>query len=151
MEIYRGKRGSNNAKFWESEYFVDEFDYRFQEMEFTDQDLCNGDENSPIEFKFINRNQYKMENTEIGHVETTLANLFEAVDGRKIPLISSNTSYSGMNATMQVVHCEYENVPTFTDYRGDGYDISLIGAIDFTYSNGLQNNPSSLHHISDKN
>ena len=56
-----------------------------------------------------------------------------------------------MEATIQVVHCEYENVPTFTDYRGDGYDISLIGALDFTYSNGLQNNPNSLHHISDKN
>ena len=52
---------------------------------------------------------------------------------------------------MQVVHCEYENVPTFTDYRGDGYDISLIGAIDFTYSNGLQNNPNSYHHISEQN
>ena len=36
MEIYRGKRGSNSAKFWESEYFVDEFDYKFAEMEFTD-------------------------------------------------------------------------------------------------------------------
>jgi hypothetical protein len=36
MEIYRGKRGTNNVKFWESEYFVDEFDYKFQEMEFTD-------------------------------------------------------------------------------------------------------------------
>jgi hypothetical protein len=56
MEIYKGKHGSANAKFWESEYFVDEFDYKFQEMEFTDQDLCNGDEKSPIEFKFINRN-----------------------------------------------------------------------------------------------
>ena len=29
MGIYRGKRGSASSKFWESAYFVDEFDYRF--------------------------------------------------------------------------------------------------------------------------
>jgi hypothetical protein len=78
-----------------------------------------------------------MENTEVAYIETTLADLFTAVDGRKIPVVASSASFVTINASMQVVHCEYENVPTFTDYRGDGYDISLIGAIDFTYSNGL--------------
>jgi hypothetical protein len=29
--------------------------------------------------------------------------------------------------------------------------VSLIGAVDFTYSNGLQSNPSSLHHTETDN
>jgi hypothetical protein len=90
-----------------------------------------------------------MENKEICYVQTTLNELFEAVDGRKLPLNSVSTK--SLNASLSVVHCEYENIPTFTDYAGDGYEISLIGALDFTYSNGLQNNPNSLHHISSKN
>lgn len=40
-----------------------------------DSILCNADENFPIEFKFICRNQYKMENTEVCYLETTLAEL----------------------------------------------------------------------------
>jgi hypothetical protein len=39
-------------------------------------------------------------------------------------------------------------VPTFSDYLRNGIEISLIGAIDFTYSNGAPSNPNSLHYIS---
>jgi hypothetical protein len=84
LEIYRGARGANNVKFYESEYFVDEFNYKFAEMEFTDQDLCNGDLDAAIEFKFINRNQYKMDNVEICYFQTTLNELYRAADGRKM-------------------------------------------------------------------
>lgn len=31
----------------------------------------------------------------------------------------------------------------------DGVEISLIGAIDFTHSNGAPTNPNSLHYIGD--
>jgi len=48
--------GGPSHKFFESEYFVDEFDYAFKPMEFNDQQLCNGDDDSDITFKFINRN-----------------------------------------------------------------------------------------------
>lgn len=57
LEIHRcSPAGGATTKFYESEYFVDEFDYAFSPMEFTDQQLCNGDENSEIRFSFFNRN-----------------------------------------------------------------------------------------------
>ena len=46
---------------------------------------------------------------------------------------------------------DWTRMPTFSDYLRDGYQVSLIGAIDFTYSNGLQSNPSSLHHTETEN
>merc|ERR1719469_1671761 len=116
-------------------YFLDEFNYRFAEMEFTDQDLCNGDLDAAIEFKFINRNQYKMDNVEICYFQTTLNELNKAADGRKMELEGSFGNK--VKANMTVSNIEWEQLPTFTDYLRDGYEISLIGAIDFTYSNGL--------------
>lgn len=57
LEIHRAnKMGGPSHKFFESEYFVDEFDYAFKPFEFNDQQLCNGDDDSDITFKFINRN-----------------------------------------------------------------------------------------------
>ena len=35
--------------------------------------------------------------------------------------------------------------PTFLDYLRSGWQISLVGAIDYTASNGNPSNPSSLH------
>lgn len=71
MEIYRGER-AKNVKIYESDYWVDDLDTTITGLEFTDAQLCNGDPNSPIEIKFVNRNQYQMVNTEIAYVQTTL-------------------------------------------------------------------------------
>jgi len=78
MEVYRGKR-DQNAKIFESPYFVEDPLAKIP-MSFTDAQLCNGDQDSPIEIKFISRNQYKMTNTEICYAETTL-NALKALSG----------------------------------------------------------------------
>lgn len=57
MEIYRGERGKN-VKIYESSYWVDDLNERFTALTFEDALLCNADPKCPIEFKFINRNQY---------------------------------------------------------------------------------------------
>jgi hypothetical protein len=48
---------------------------------------------------------------------------------------------------LKVVKCESKIVPSFSEYIKAGFKISLIGAIDFTYSNGTASNPSSLHYV----
>ena len=73
MEIYRGARG-RNVKIYESPYFVDDPNARF-DMEFTDSQLCGANANATIEFKFISRNQYKMTSDEVCYVETNLTEL----------------------------------------------------------------------------
>lgn len=35
----------------------------------------------------------------------------------------------------------------FTDYLWNGMQMAMVVCIDFTASNGMQNLPSSLHHI----
>lgn len=37
--------------------------------------------------------------------------------------------------------------PTFVDYIGSNWAISLMAAIDYTESNGLYQDPKSLHHV----
>lgn len=75
MEILKGPEG-NRAKFYESDFFVDEFDKDFK-LEFNDAEFCNCDVNTPIEFKFINRNQYSMVNEEICSCVTTVTKMGE--------------------------------------------------------------------------
>ena len=42
-------------------------------------------------------------------------------------------------------------VPTFVDYLRSGYQVSMNVAIDYTGSNGLYNQPSSLHFMGPHN
>ena len=54
MEIWKGPE-DNRAKFYESDFFVDELTHDFL-LDINDQELCNANNYEPIEFKFINRN-----------------------------------------------------------------------------------------------
>ena len=86
-----------------------------------------------------------MVNTEICHCITTF-NQLKNTD--KIDLINGE----GKNiAKLLVNKCDTENIPSFTDYIKAGWQISLIGAIDFTYSNGMPSNPTSLHYAGGHN
>jgi hypothetical protein len=142
MEVLKGPRG-NNGKIYESNFFVDQMTHEFQILEFTDQELCNTDAEAPIEIKFVNRNQYQMENTEICFCVTSLAKLKEHSGGQKIPLINDKGKTV---ANLVVKRCDFEKIPAFSDYLKSGYEISLMGAVDFTYSNGSASNPTSLHY-----
>jgi hypothetical protein len=147
MEIYRGPRG-NNGKIYESDYFVDEMDFQFPTIEFDDAQLCQREHDSQIEIKFINRNQYQMVNTEVCHCITSLNELKSSMNGGKLQLKNAE----GNNVAKLIVSkCETENIPSFTDYLKADYKISLIGAIDFTYSNGMPSNPTSLHYTGGHN
>ena len=71
MEIWRGQRGQN-VKVYESEWFTNDPNHQFNQIEITDAALCGTDFSSPIEFKLISRNQFKMVNTEVCYATTSL-------------------------------------------------------------------------------
>lgn len=50
---------------------------------------------------------------------------------------------------MGIITCatKYEKKITFLQYLAGGLEISLILGIDFTLSNGMPQNPSSLHYM----
>ena len=85
-----------------------------------------------------------MVNQEICHCVTTLNELkIKARENAKLQLINNE----GKNvAKLAVNKCDCESIPSFTDYIKAGWQISLIGAVDFTYSNGMPSNPTSLHY-----
>ena len=41
--------------------------------------------------------------------------------------------------------------PTLVDYLRSGWSISMVGAVDYTASNGEPSNPSSLHYMGGNN
>lgn len=87
MEIYRGSRG-NNAKIYESEWFTNEPNHFFDKIVLTDAVLCLTDYSYPIEFKFINRNNFKMTNTEVCYLTTNFRDLKECSGGRTLGMLS---------------------------------------------------------------
>lgn len=95
-----------------------------------------------------------MENREICHFTATFAELCHNYAGETKGKFELKSSIPG--GIIKGASCTFKNfhwlrVPTFSDYLRDGYQVSLIGAVDFTYSNGLQSNPSSLHHTGTEN
>jgi hypothetical protein len=95
-----------------------------------------------------------MENKEICSFTTSFANMCGSLKdkppGRFLLTASVPNGVIG-NASVTIKNLEWAALPTFSDYLRDGYQVSLIGAVDFTYSNGLQSNPSSLHHTGTEN
>ena len=73
LEFYKGARG-NNAKVYESEWFTNDPNHTFEEIKLTDSQLCDNN-NSDIEIKIINRNQFTMMNKEVCHAITNLQDL----------------------------------------------------------------------------
>lgn len=125
---------------------MDDLDEEFTSIIFEDALLCNADPQYPVEFKFINRNQYQMTNKEIAYLETNLHELKE-FEGKSIQLNSTNKQKKV--GSLKIKSIKIDPMPAFTDYLKQGWEIALIGAIDFTYSNGNSSNPTSLHFVSD--
>jgi len=83
-----------------------------------------------------------MINTEVAYITTTLGDLELANGGKTLQMFSPTTTPLGL---LKVHGVEIKKLPTFSEYLQSGYQISLIGAIDFTFSNGSPSNPNSLH------
>ena len=86
-----------------------------------------------------------MRNTLIASCNTTAGELIVKSGGK------ANQMNSDVNKTtlgeLKVVKCESKTIPSFSEYIKSGFKISLVGAIDFTYSNGTASNPTSLHYV----
>lgn len=137
LEIFRGLPGSN-AKIYESEWFVNELNHKFEPIELTDAQLCGADHFSPIEFKMVSRNQYKMLNTEVCSLTTNLNALKDLSSDKTLPLFNSQKKHC---SDFKVNSMLVEPLQNFGDYLKSGYKVELMGAIDFTYSNGDVSSP----------
>ena len=142
MEIYRGLK-EHQTKVYESEWFVDEPNHKFAPIELTDAQLCNCDPAMVITFKFIRRNQFLMTNTEVCSTTTSL----QAMEMHNAFSPLSLRDASGKEVATLLMEVRVSEVPRFTDFMVNGFHLNMIGAIDFTFSNGHQDSPLSLHYL----
>ena len=77
-----------------------------------------------------------MINTEVAYIMTTLGDLELASGGKTLQMFTPKNTPLGL---LKVHGVDIKKLPTFSDYLQSGYQISLIGAIDFTfYANTTQ-------------
>lgn len=93
----------------------------------------------------ISRNQYKMTNTEVCSLTTNLKELQEK-SGKSMPMFDANKKQKG-ELSLAV---NLQKIQNFGDYLKAGYHVQLMGAIDFTYSNGNVASPQSLHYTGEQ-
>lgn len=155
LQIFKGdptEKDVHQIKMYESDLFVDEFDKEFR-VEFTDEELCDGDFETKFEIRLVHRNLYMLENKEFASAVTTVARMQKLSQEWPIPLIEADSrERKAESARISVINeqtpaIRVYNLPNMVDYLRAGYQVNLIAAIDFTFSNGHASNPSSLHYV----
>jgi len=112
--------------------------------------LCNGDHLRPLALRVEDWNlsgSHKL----IGELQTSVSSLLEAEPGTVFPLINPKKKAKKRNykdSGKLILHsCHLEWRPTFLDFIQNGTELNFIVAIDFTGSNGVPSQPSSLHYM----
>jgi hypothetical protein len=91
-------------------------------------DICKGDENQTIIFEFYEEG--------IGLIETVKASLMELRKG-----------ILTMNSGICTITFDIQKMMQFVDYIEAGLQISVLCGIDYTGSNGIPNDKTSLHYL----
>ncbi|XP_046841250.1 copine-9-like [Xenia sp. Carnegie-2017] len=113
--------------------------------------LCNGDYDRSILVECYDWDRDGGHDF-IGHFSTTLREMnnsqlrgitWEVVNTKKQ---RKKKKYRN-SGTVTLLQCKVEQQPTFLDFIRGGTQLSFVVAVDFTASNGEQNNPNSLHYI----
>ena len=94
--------------------------------------LCNNNKDTNLRF-CVRTKRDKI----INQIQTTVAQI-EAGDQKFEANAGSEVEIKGF---------ELVGKPNFLDYLKGGWSISVVGAIDYTASNGSKNSSSSLHYL----
>ena len=130
--------GSAPTRVWKSEEKTGKkFDFTASMV--TLQDLCLGNPDQTITFEF-----YGIYSGKVGGVDITLNELNKAMNEKeKVNIVDSKGNINGF------FHVNYsiEKISRFIDLIEYGLQISLTVAIDYTASNQIPTDPSSLHYF----
>lgn len=99
--------------------------------------MCNNDPKQPIIFRFYEDSGHTL----IGEARTDLDNLSRGNLRYTLTKRNSEKGLIVLENFKQTV--KYD----FTDYLTCGMQMSMVVCIDFTASNGVQTQPTSLHYV----
>ena len=112
--------------------------------------LCNGDPYRGITFDVADYDEDGGHDF-IGQCSCSLNDLLETVgagNGMPKEMQLRNTKNGKNGGTLICTYASVEYEPSFLDYITGGTEVNFMVAVDFTASNRPQNDPSSLHYIS---
>ena len=109
------------------------------------QNLCNGDIDLPIQITLMD-NHTNHPDKPIGTAQKSIRQFMETVNTFH-PVKDAKNKETGQFAFRDLTIFKK---PTFLDYLRSGIQLNLITAIDFTASNRQQNDPHSLHYLSNQ-
>ena len=132
-------------------YKSHEYDFKLNEKKKTSfisldsNILCNNDD-SPIFFELYSPNIKKAKS--IGYCSFNIKKLKSNLSNDKIELIEIKSENNGNLGTLEIIY-SCSKIVNFEHYIKNG-QINLDIAIDYTESNGLPSNKSSLHYIKEE-
>lgn len=125
----------------QTEHIMDNLNPVWKGFWISSQKLCNGDLDAPIIIEcwdWEKSQKFKL----IGQTSTTLR---ELKSGKKE--FSLEHPKRKKPGTLKLNAFDVKETPTFFDYIRGGEQLNFIAAVDFTGSNGIPTNPTSLHAL----
>lgn len=163
FRVFRKEEGVVDSHAWtkvyESEVIMNTLDPVWKPMAITNVALCAGNPNTPLRIEVFDWDKHSDPDL-IGIATTSLAGLtdlaarhdsLELINPKKVE--SGNTHHGIKLFAGKYVHSGLLHVaacvvqPTFIEYLSGGLELGIVTAIDFTGSNGLPKERSSLHHV----
>jgi len=139
LRFFKSRPGGDWLQVAESEFVKDNLNPVWKMSSVTDDKLCGGNYNQPFKVECWD-NSKSGKHKLIGQVEITLDQL--KAGGKDFLLKNPKSSKPG---SLKLLSFSVQERPTFIDYLRGGEQLNLVVAIDFTGSNGVPTQPSSLH------
>jgi len=139
LRLFKQRFGGDWFQVHETEFIKDNLNPVWKPFSITDDKLCSGKHGQTFKIECWDNSKSGKYNF-IGQIEISLEQL---KGGQKeFPLANPKSSKAG---TLKLLSFSIQEKPTFIDYLRGGEQLNLIAAIDFTGSNGIPTQPSSLH------
>ena len=139
LRFFKGKYGGDWLQVHETEFIKDNLNPTWRVFAISDDKLCGGKYDQPFKIECWDNSKSGKHNF-IGQVEVTLDQL---IKGQKdFTLYNPKITNPG---ALKLLSFSIQEKSTFVDYLKGGEQLNLVVGIDFTASNGIPTEPSSLH------
>ena len=149
LRMSRTRESGSPLPMFRSEVIMNNLNPTWKKITVSFSALCNGDPYRPIQFDVAD---YDSDGSHdfIGNCQCSLQELFDSVgNGRGQPKeMKLKNKKNGKDAgTLICMYAEVIYQPSFLDYIMGGTEVNFMVAVDFTASNGRQDQPDSLHNV----